>query len=63
MGAGRWILPFALVAVGLLWTAQGLGLVRGGSFMVGDVRWAVAGIALVFVGAALAVRRRTPDRR
>ncbi len=40
---GRVITATLLVAVGLVWIGQGLGLLRGSSFMVGDVRWAVAG--------------------
>ena len=38
---GRLIAASLLVAVGLVWIGQGLGLLRGSSFMVDDVRWAV----------------------
>jgi ABC-type nickel/cobalt efflux system permease component RcnA len=55
---GRFVLPVVLVAVGLVWIGQGLGLLRGSSFMVDDVRWAVIGVVLVVVGAWLAWRRR-----
>lgn len=58
------VLGLLCVAVGLLWTLQGLGYV-GGSPMTGVVLWAVvgplvalAGLALVLVGA----RRRSDGR-
>jgi hypothetical protein len=45
----------------MVWIGQGLGLLRGSSFMVDDVRWAIAGLAFV-TGAAVvgwsATRRR-----
>lgn len=50
----RWIIAAAFVAVGLVWIGQGLGILRGSSFMVGDPRWAMAGTALAGVGAVLA---------
>jgi hypothetical protein len=52
---GRVIVAVACIAVGLVWIGQGLGLLRGSSFMVDDVRWAIAGAVLVVVGAVLAV--------
>ncbi len=58
MEIGRWVVPFVLVAVGLVWIGQGLGLLRGSSFMVGDVRWALAGVVLIVVGGWLGWRRR-----
>ena len=59
----RWIVAAGLVAVGLAWIGQGSGLLRGSSFMVGDPRWAVAGVVLVVGGVlvgwtALRGRRR-----
>jgi hypothetical protein len=48
----RWIAAAGLAAIGLVWIGQGLGLLRGTGFMVGDVRWAIAGVVLV-VAAAL----------
>ena len=56
-----WIAPVVLVLVGLVWIGQGLGLLRGSSFMVDDVRWAVIGALFVAAGLALAWRRR-PSR-
>jgi hypothetical protein len=61
---GRVITGVSMVAVGAIWIGQGLGLLRGSSFMVDDLRWAVAGAAAVVVGALLALsagRRSRPD--
>jgi hypothetical protein len=52
-----WLGPIVLVLVGLVWIGQGVGLLRGSSFMVDDARWAAIGAALVAVGIALAWRR------
>jgi hypothetical protein len=52
---GRLITGILLVAVGAVWIGQGLGLLRGSSFMVDDVRWAVAGIAALAFGIVLAI--------
>ena len=57
----RWTAAFALAAVGLVWVGQGLGVLRGSSFMVGDVRWAIAGVVLLAGSAMvgwLALRNR-----
>ncbi len=43
----RWIVAAALAVTGLVWIGQGLGILRGSSLMVDDVRWAIAGFALV----------------
>jgi hypothetical protein len=52
-------LVFAIVValVGVVWILQGLGTPIGGGFMVGDVRWSAAGVALVGVAGLLAWRR------
>ena len=52
---GRLITGTLLVLVGAVWIGQGLGLLRGSSFMVDDIRWAIAGLAAVLVGVVLAV--------
>jgi predicted anti-sigma-YlaC factor YlaD len=52
------ILALALVAVGLVWIGQGLGVLRGSSFMVGDQRWAVIGAVALVLGAAIALSAR-----
>ena len=57
---GRWVVPAVLVAVGLVWIGQGVGFLRGSSFMVGDARWAVIGLALVTLAVAIAWRHRRP---
>jgi len=55
---GSVILGVLLVLVGLVWIGQGLGLLRGSSFMVDDSRWALAGAVAVVAGAVLLVRAR-----
>jgi hypothetical protein len=55
---GRFVLPVVLVAVGLVWIGQGLGLLRGNSFMVDEPLWALIGVALVAAGTWLAWLRR-----
>jgi hypothetical protein len=57
----RWIIAAALAAVGAVWIGQGLGLLRGSSFMTDDIRWAIAGAGLVAAAAVIgwtALRRR-----
>jgi hypothetical protein len=57
----RWAVIAVVVLVGLVWIAQGTGLLQGSSFMVGDPFWAIAGVVLVVAGAVLAamtLRRR-----
>ena len=57
----RWIIALVTAAVGLVFIGQGLGILRGSSPMVGDVRWAVVGLVSVGVGALIgwtAVRNR-----
>jgi hypothetical protein len=57
---GRVISGALLILVGAVWIGQGLGMLRGSSFMVDDVRWAVIGVGMMAVGAALVwdARRR-----
>jgi hypothetical protein len=52
-----------LIVVGAIFVAQGLGILRGSSFMVGDARWAVVGAALIVVGALLGWRAWGQRRR
>jgi len=47
-------LAFILVAAGLVWIGQGTSILKGGSFMVGDPRWAWIGAAFVVAGAVVA---------
>jgi hypothetical protein len=60
----RWIIAAVVAAIGLVWIGQGLGIITGSSLMVGDVRWAIAGLGLVVAGVvvgwtAVRSRRRT----
>jgi hypothetical protein len=59
---GRLITAAAVAVVGLIWIGQGTGLLDGSSFMVGDQRWAIAGVValLIAVGLALSARRTSP---
>lgn len=56
------ILAFVLIAIGVVWVLQGLGILTGSSFMVGDRRWALAGVAAVSVGAVIGLRARRSGR-
>jgi len=60
----RTILAVVLVATGLVWIGQGLGLLRGASFMVDDTRWALVGAACVagglWLGLVVTRGRRPP---
>jgi hypothetical protein len=55
---GRLITGILLVLVGAVWIGQGLGLLRGSSFMVDDIRWSIAGVVAVVVGIVLVVSSR-----
>ncbi len=55
---GRLIAGIALALVGAVWVGQGLGLLRGSSFMVDDIRWALAGVGAIAVGLALLISAR-----
>jgi hypothetical protein len=55
---GRLIFGVLLALVGLVWIGQGLGLLRGSSFMVDDLRWAIAGIVAAVIGVLLVVSAR-----
>ena len=46
----RAIVAFILIAAGLVWVGQGSGVLKGSSFMVGDVRWAWIGAAVLAAG-------------
>jgi hypothetical protein len=45
-----------LIVIGAVFVGQGLGVLRGSSFMVGDARWAVIGVVFIGLGALLAWR-------
>jgi hypothetical protein len=49
----RAIVAVILVGAGLVWIGQGTGLLKGNSFMVGDMRWALIGTGCVVAGLAV----------
>ena len=51
----RVIVGSLLAAVGIVWMAQGLGLLQGSGFMDGDPLWAVIGGVLLVGGVILAI--------
>ena len=57
----RGVWSLLIIAAGLVWIGQGLGLLRGQSFMVDDIRWALIGAGMVATGLAIALlpRRRS----
>ena len=60
MRVSRIVIAVVLGLVGLVWMAQGLGILGGGA-MSGSVFWAVVGAALLAAGvvvATLEARRR-----
>ncbi len=61
MRTSRLVAAAILGLVGLVWLAQGIGIL-GGSAMTGSSFWAAAGIILIVVAAILLVveRRRHP---
>jgi hypothetical protein len=59
---GRVVAGVLLALVGLVWIGQGLGILRGSSFMVDDPLWAVIGVALVAAGVAVLVDARRRRR-
>jgi uncharacterized membrane protein len=56
----RLVVGVLLVLAGCVWIGQGVGLIRGSSFMVDDMRWALIGaiVALVGLGITWSGRRR-----
>jgi hypothetical protein len=46
----RFVLALIVLAIGLLWSLQGLGLVHG-SFMTGQRQWLYIGLVTMLVGA------------
>jgi uncharacterized membrane protein len=47
-----------LIVIGAVFVAQGLGILRGSSFMVGDPTWVLIGAAMIALGAVLGWRAR-----
>lgn len=51
----RGLIGLAMIAVGVLWIAQGTGTVRG-SMMSGHSQYAVLGVGVILGGLVLVVR-------
>ena len=49
----RWLIAGVCVVAGLVWMGQGLGILAGTGFMVGDRTWAIAGAGLFVLGVAI----------
>jgi hypothetical protein len=49
----RWIIAAVAALIGLIFIAQGTSILPGTGGMYGDSRWAVVGLVLVVVGAAI----------
>ena len=52
MRVGAIVVGVLLLLVGLVWTGQGLGYIKG-SFMTGDPKWFWIGLVMIVVGLAL----------
>ena len=55
------VLGTILVVIGLIWFLQGIGVLPG-SFMTGQIRWAVSGGIALAVGVVLLVAGRRQRR-
>lgn len=62
MDRTRSIIAVAAATVGVVWALQGLGTPIGGSFMIGDPFWILAGVVLILAAAAYAAWPRLRRR-
>jgi hypothetical protein len=46
------IVGILLILIGLVWTLQGINILPG-SFMTGQIQWAIYGMATIIAGAIL----------
>jgi hypothetical protein len=55
-----YVLSGLLILTGIVWFLQGINILPG-SFMTGQIQWAIAGVVSFVIGASLAVavRRRS----
>ena len=53
----RRIIGVVLVGIGAVWFGQGIGVIKG-SFMTGEVLWAIIGAVAIFLGASILVGAR-----
>jgi hypothetical protein len=57
MKTGAYILSIILILVGLVWFLQGINIIPG-SFMTGQLAWAIGGAVTIIVGLALGLYTR-----
>ena len=62
MDRTRYVIAAFAVLVGLVWALQGMGAPIGGSFMIGDPFWILAGLALIAAALAYAAWPRLRRR-
>lgn len=55
-------LALGILLLGATFLLQGLGILKGSSFMVGDPRWVLIGAAMVLLALALLRRAGRPAR-
>lgn len=53
----RMIIGLILIVIGAVWFGQGIGVIHG-SFMTGEVLWAVIGVIAIFLGGSLVAGSR-----
>jgi hypothetical protein len=58
----RDVFAVLVLLVGLVFVGQGLGLIRGQSFMVDDIRWTLIGAGMVIVAVGILVWGRLGRR-
>lgn len=60
MKTAGYVLSGLLILTGIVWFLQGINILPG-SFMTGQIEWAIAGVvsAAIGVGLALGLRRQT----
>lgn len=57
MKTGAYILSIILILVGLVWFLQGINILPG-SFMTGQLAWAIGGAVTIIVGLILGLYAR-----
>jgi hypothetical protein len=62
MDRTRYVVAAIGAFVGLVWALQGMGAPIGGSFMIGDPFWILAGLALIAAALAYAALPRLRRR-
>ncbi len=61
MKTAGYVLSVLLVLTGIVWFLQGINILPG-SFMTGQIQWAVAGVVSALIGAGLAFALRRGPR-